>query len=166
MGDGIWYMDILKPQITANSLNDINLKSYWEMGKRGIIIDLDNTITPWNVEKVNLPAHNFLIEARSLNYKICLLTNAGQKRAEKIAQRYQMHYIAPAFKPAKGSFVKALKLMHLQKEQVLVIGDQIFTDILGGNRIGCFTILVPAISKREFIGTKILRLLERVINWQ
>lgn len=159
-------MNILKPQMTANSLNDINLKSYWEMGKRGIIIDLDNTITPWNAEKVNSAAHNFLIEARSLNYKICLITNASPKRAEIIAQRYQMHYIAPAYKPAKGAFVKALKLMHLEKEQVLVIGDQIFTDILGGNRMGCFTILVPAISKREFIGTKLLRLLEGVIHWQ
>lgn len=157
-------MNILKPQMIADSLKNINLKFYQKIGKRGIIIDLDNTITPWYCEKVNPEAHNFLIEAHSLNYKICLLTNAGKKRAGNIARRYQIDYIPLAFKPAKSAFLKALQSMNLKENEVLVIGDQIFTDILGGNRIGCFTILVPPISKEEFIGTKLLRWLEGFIH--
>lgn len=157
-------MSILKPDLIVNALSSINLKLYWEMGKRGIILDLDNTITPWNIAEISKEAHLFLAEAFCLKYKICLLTNAGRKRTETIAQKYALFYVAPALKPRKGAFLKALKKMDLKKEEVLVIGDQIFTDILGGNRVGCYTILVPPLSPREFLGTKFLRLLESLVK--
>ncbi len=157
-------MNILKPDLMVNSISKINLKCFWEKNKRGIIIDLDNTLAPWNIEQVNEKADIFLKEALALKYKICLLTNAGKERTKKVAEQYQMFYIATAFKPRKKAFSHALELIGLEANQVIVIGDQLFTDILGGNRAGCYTILVPALSKREFVGTKILRLLERVIK--
>ncbi|MGI6588983.1 MAG: YqeG family HAD IIIA-type phosphatase [Peptococcia bacterium] len=153
-------MSILKPDLMVNSLGDINLKLHWERGKRGIILDLDNTIVSWNVKELSEEGHLFLKQALALKYKIYLLTNAGRKRTETIARKYNISYIAPALKPRKSPFLKALKKMNLQKDKVLVIGDQIFTDILGGNRVGCYTILVPPLSPREFIGTKFIRLLE------
>lgn len=157
-------MSILKPDLIVTSISSINLKAYWESGKRGIILDLDNTIIPWHIAELNNEAHLFLKEAVALKYKICLLTNASYKRTETIAEKYAISYIAAALKPRKGAFLKALKKMNLQKEEVLVIGDQIFTDILGGNRVGCYTILVPPLSSREFIGTKFLRLLESFVK--
>jgi len=157
-------MNIITPALSVKSLNEINLKKYWDTGKRGIILDLDNTITPWNEMELSQEARSFLKEARTLNYKIFLLTNAQQKRTEAIAQKYAVSYLAPAFKPRKAGFLKALTLMDLKSEQVLVIGDQIFTDIFGGNRVGCYTILVPPISQKEFFGTKFLRLLETFIR--
>ena len=157
-------MNILKPNLTVNSISNINLKYFWKKNKRGIIIDLDNTLAPWNIERVNEKADDFLKEALALKYKICLLTNAGKERTKKVAEQYQMFYIAAAFKPRRKAFFQALKLIDLEASQVMVIGDQLFTDILGGNRAGCYTILVPALSKREFVGTKILRLLEKVIK--
>ncbi|HHY06580.1 MAG TPA: YqeG family HAD IIIA-type phosphatase [Clostridia bacterium] len=153
-------MSVFKPDLMVNSLRDINLKLHWEKGKRGIILDLDNTIVLWNVVELNTEAQSFLEEALALKYKIYLLTNASRKRTENIAQKHDLSYIAPAFKPRKNAFLRALKKMNLQKEEVLVVGDQIFTDIWGGNRVGCYTILVSPLSSREFIGTKILRLLE------
>ncbi|MDD2400727.1 MAG: YqeG family HAD IIIA-type phosphatase [Clostridia bacterium] len=157
-------MDILKPKKVVTSISNIDLDSYWLTGKRGIIIDLDNTIIPWDNSIVNEDAHNLLIKALTCHYKIFILTNAGEIRTQDIANQYGIPYIAHAIKPRKSVYLKALDLMELKPHQVIVIGDQIFTDILGGNIAGCYTILVPAISKREFIGTKILRLFEKIIN--
>ncbi|MGI6144597.1 MAG: YqeG family HAD IIIA-type phosphatase [Clostridia bacterium] len=157
-------MNILNPALVVKSLSEINLKKYWETGKRGIILDLDNTITPWNEMELSQEAHVFLKEALDLKYKIFLLSNAKRNRTEAIAQKYAISYLAPALKPRKASFLKALELMNLKNEQVLVIGDQIFTDILGGNRVGCYTILVPPISQREFFVTKFFRLLETLFR--
>lgn len=157
-------MNVFKPDLIVNSLSSINLQSYWETGKRGIILDLDNTITSWNEMELSEIAQSFLNEALSLNYKVFLLTNARHKRTRDIANKYALSYLAPALKPCKVAFLKALQSMNLQAEQVIVIGDQIFTDILGGNRVGCFTILVPPLSKREFWGTKMLRVFEEMIK--
>jgi HAD superfamily phosphatase (TIGR01668 family) len=157
-------MEILKPNRAVDSISRINLHKYWREGKRGIIIDLDNTLTPWKKQQVNKEAHDFLLNALSHNYKICLLTNAGRKRTKLIADHYNIPFIANAFKPRKKTFLKALKLIGIQNSQAIVIGDQIFTDILGGNRAGCYTILVPALSKRDFMGTKFLRMLEKIFG--
>ncbi|MDD3705135.1 MAG: HAD hydrolase-like protein [Clostridiaceae bacterium] len=68
-----------------------------------------------------------------------------------------------AIKPSKTAFRRAMKLMNSVPANTAVIGDQIFTDVLGGNRLGLYTILVAPISDKEFIWTRIIRKLERHI---
>ena len=157
-------MDILKPKLKVDSLQKINLEYFRKLAMQGIIIDLDNTIVPWDVDMISREADSFLKKALALNYKICLLSNARKKRTENVAGQYQIEYLSLAFKPRKAAFSKALTRIGLRAEQVLVIGDQVFTDILGGNRAGCFTILVSPLSKKEFTGTKILRFFESLLT--
>lgn len=157
-------MDILKPKLKVDSLQKINLEYFRKLAMQGIIIDLDNTIVPWDVDKISKEADSFLKRALSLDYKICLLSNARKKRTENVASQYQIEYLSSAFKPRKKAFLMALERIGLNADQALVIGDQVFTDILGGNRAGCFTILVPALSKKEFAGTKILRFFESLLT--
>jgi len=157
-------MNFLKPDLRVSSLSSIKLESFWQMGKRGIILDLDNTITPWNEMEITADAQSFLQNAFNLNFKLFLLTNAKPKRTKEIAHKYAIDYLAPALKPRKRAFLKALSVIDLEANQVLVVGDQIFTDILGGNRVGCFTILVTPVSKQEFVGTKLVRVLEAMVN--
>jgi len=157
-------MSILKPDLVVASLADIDLNFFWKQGKRGIILDLDNTITLWNSKEIMAPELFFLEKVLALNFKICLLTNAGYKRTKIVAQRYQLPFIANAFKPRKKNFIKALEKISLLPEQVLVIGDQLFTDIWGGNRVGCYTILVTPLSIKEFPGTRLIRILEQLIK--
>lgn len=157
-------MNILKPDLVINSLTEINLEYYKKRAMRGIIIDLDNTIVPWHLDCITAEADLFLREALALEYRICLLTNASKKRTENIAQQYDLYYLSSACKPRKRAFVHALQLIGLSADEVLVIGDQVFTDVFGGNRAGCYTILVPALSKKEFIGTKVFRFLEWLLK--
>ncbi|HHZ17249.1 MAG TPA: YqeG family HAD IIIA-type phosphatase [Peptococcaceae bacterium] len=157
-------MEILKPDLMVTSLADINLQEFRQKEMRGIIIDLDNTISPWKANYISAEADCFLREALALGYQVCLLTNARKKRSEKLVRKYSIHCLPFALKPRKRAFLKALALMGLPAHQVLVIGDQVFTDVLGGNRAGCFTVLVPALSKKEFVGTKVMRLFENLVK--
>ena len=68
-----------------------------------------------------------------------------------------------ARKPRRRAFREAMRIMNTRPETTAVIGDQIFTDVLGGNRLGLYTILVVPLSKQEFIGTRCMRHLERVV---
>ncbi|NMA92200.1 MAG: HAD hydrolase-like protein, partial [Firmicutes bacterium] len=68
-----------------------------------------------------------------------------------------------AIKPRRGAFRRAIKEMGLRPGQVAVIGDQIFTDILGGNRLGLYTILVTPLCEIEFIWTRLIRRLESLV---
>lgn len=155
---------LVTPNEAVNSLSDINLQALSFNNKKGIILDLDNTIAPWNQSKVTYTAHNFIYTALQLKYKICLLSNASRVRTEKIAEKYKLPFVATAFKPRKKPFKQALQLLNMQSTEVIVIGDQLFTDILGGNRIKCYTILVTPLDAKEFIGTKLMRILEKAFR--
>jgi len=133
------------------------------MGIRGLIFDLDNTIIPWG--STVLPSHiaEWLKGIINSGYKVCLVSNNRQDRVESVAQALNIPYVPRAYKPAKTGFRRAVGLMCLTPAEVAVIGDQLFTDVLGGNRMGLFTIWVSPLSSREFIGTKLSRQLEKLI---
>jgi hypothetical protein len=149
--------------LVTTTLEEIQLEELWEAGMRGILLDLDNTIAPWNNDEVTAQASNFIVKAKEKQFMICLFSNARVVRAKRVAEVLQIPYYAPAYKPFKKAYKQALNIMKLSPEKVMVIGDQLFTDVLGGNRAGCFTILVTPLNKNEFSGTKIIRFLERAI---
>lgn len=159
-------MTLLHPNAVVTSLNDIDLETFWNKGIRGIILDLDNTITPWRQDILTADAQTLIAKAHSLSYKIHLLSNASKSRTKRVATRLQVGYTAPGFKPFRRGYNKALKQLQLSADQVIVIGDQVFTDVWGGNRAGCYTILVTPLERTEFIGTKLMRLLELIIGRQ
>ncbi len=154
----------LKPQLKASSLSSINLRYMQDIGKQGIILDLDNTITLWKEDVLANEAREFIEQAVKLQFRICLLSNATKNRTAKIAGIYNLPYVSLARKPAKDAYLKALRLLNLKADEVVAVGDQIFTDILGGNRAGCYTILVPPLGPREFVGTKLMRQLEKLVE--
>jgi HAD superfamily phosphatase (TIGR01668 family) len=75
-------------------------------------------------------------------------------------------FVSKATKPRVKGFAAAMELLGVRPEETVVVGDQIFTDILGGNRAGAYTILVVPIDPREFLGTRLVRVVERrVLNY-
>ncbi len=94
---------------------------------------------------------------------MCFVSNNSDLRVKEIADLVDIPFVAWAKKPRRRSFRKAMALMATKPEQTAVVGDQIFTDILGGNRLGLFTVLVSPISRKEFVGTRLVRLLEKII---
>lgn len=127
----------------------------------GLIFDLDNTIIPWDSPIVNPEIEEWLKSLINHGFKICLVSNNMELRVRTVASRFNIPFVSRAYKPAKSGFRQAADIMSLSHSEVAVIGDQLFTDILGGNRLGMFTIWVKPLSTREFLGTKITRQLEK-----
>lgn len=150
------------PRLMVNSVYDIDVEKLKAMGIRGIILDLDNTVIPWDSALMCPEAHQWLRALLDAGLRVGLVSNNHRRRVEKFANIFGIPFAARAFKPAKRGFRRVMAAMRLTENQVAVVGDQLFTDILGGNRLGCYTIWVKPLTAKEFVGTKCTRQLEKL----
>lgn len=150
----------LYPRLYVSNLLDIPLDQLAEKGIRAFILDLDNTITEWNNNSITEEVRLWFERVKAAGFKACILSNNGEQRVVQVAETLDIPYIHKAQKPRRGGYYQAVARMGVKTEETAVIGDQIFTDVLGGNRAGLFTILVVPLSSREFAGTKISRAME------
>lgn len=154
---------LLQPDLMVEHLFDVPLELLKEKEIRGIIFDLDNTIISWNSKEMTLDIVQWLSELKVQGFQLYIVSNSLKSRVRKIAERLEVPYTGRAGKPLNGGFNAALKTFGLDASKVAVIGDQLFTDVFGGNRIGAFTILVKPLSRNEFFTTKLTRFLEEFI---
>ena len=83
--------------------------------------------------------------------KMYILSNTNKKeKVSKVAEKLEITYEMFAKKPSKKGFLKVQKKLKIKPENIAVIGDQIFTDIIGGNRCNMFTILVDPVDKKDY----------------
>jgi HAD superfamily phosphatase (TIGR01668 family) len=152
----------LCPDLYVESLHCIDLSHLKNMGILGIVFDIDNTVTRWGSKEVAPTIFKWLEDAKASGFRVCLLSNNRKARIDDISSMLDIPS-AKGFKPFGSAFLSALSLLGTSPKETAMIGDQIFTDILGGNRAGFFTILVQPMSTDEFITTKLLRRLEKTI---
>ena len=150
----------LFPNLYVPTLLDIPLDEIGEKGIKAFILDLDNTITEWNNNSITEEMRQWFSQIKEAGFKACILSNNAEQRVLQVANHLNIPYICRAQKPRRGGYYQAVAQMEVKLEETAVIGDQIFTDVLGGNRAGLYTILVVPISNREFMGTKISRVME------
>lgn len=150
----------LYPRLYVDSILDIPLERLRELKIRAFILDLDNTVTEWNSNEVREEVSQWFYLIKQKGFKACILSNNGESRIVSVAKALDIPFVHRAQKPRRGGYRRALALMGVDACETAVIGDQIFTDVLGGNRSGLFTILVKPIARKEFMGTKISRGME------
>ncbi len=155
-------LDLLTPCLVVNTIYDINPELLKRRGIRGIIFDLDNTIVAWNSPDLEPDMRLWLQRLNGHDLKVCLLSNNGNNRVKAIAAQCGVPFVARALKPSRTGFRQAIDRLGLTPAEVAVVGDQLFTDMLGGNRLKLFTIWVQPLAAQEFIGTKITRQLEKL----
>jgi HAD superfamily phosphatase (TIGR01668 family) len=157
---------LFHPTLRAESLDYISIERLARDGIRGLIIDLDNTMTPWKDVKISPRIVAWFTELQAAGIQSCVVSNSKHRhRVAIVAAKLGIPFIFRATKPRGRAFRAGMKIMGTERENTAVIGDQLFTDILGGNRLGLYTILVVPISDHEFIGTKFLRRMEKVLVW-
>lgn len=147
----------------ANSIYDIDFEKLKERGITSLIFDIDNTLVPQKVLNPDRKVINFFKFLKSKGFKVCLISNNTTKRVNNFTKGTGVKGISWAIKPRKSAFYKALEMLDSTPDETAVVGDQIFTDILGGHRVGLFTILVRPLSSEEFGWTKIMRKLEKKV---
>lgn len=152
----------LCPTLRIDRVSNIDLNWLEAQNIKFILLDVDNTISYWLEEDIEVDIAHWIELLKQRNFKITLLSNSDSDRLKRISKRFSIPAISWSCKPFSFSFHKALSIMGAKDaSQAIVIGDQMFTDVLGGNKIGAKTIWTQSLSSREFIFTKVVRLLEK-----
>ncbi|WP_010252554.1 YqeG family HAD IIIA-type phosphatase [Acetivibrio cellulolyticus] len=151
------------PRLKIDKVQDIELNMLTKNKIKGLILDIDNTLVPEHVAEADKNAVEWIAKVKNAGFKVCIVSNASEKRVVKFNEKLQVNAIHKASKPGSRAFMKAARLMDIKAEETAVIGDQIFTDIFGGNRVNMFTILVKPIDKREVIYVRAKRIAEKYV---
>jgi HAD superfamily phosphatase (TIGR01668 family) len=161
--EGIRLLQNLVPKLAVRTIYDINLDQLWNSGIRGIITDLDNTLVGAKDPLATPELIEWLKQLKDAGFKVVIVSNNHRTRVTNFAQPIGVQFIYRAKKPTNVSFHRAMKLLGTGVMQTAVIGDQMLTDVLGGNRMGLYTILVQPISIRdEGFFTKVNRRIEKL----
>jgi len=151
------------PDLKVDKIQDIDLDFLEKNNIKGFVLDINNTLVPEHAEEADDKALQWIEKIKKKGFKACIVSNASEKRVVRFNERLKLNAIHRASKPGRKSFLKAMELMGTKPSETAVIGDQIFTDIYGGNRLNMFTILVKPIDSREFIGVRIKRAFEGIV---
>ncbi len=153
-------MDKFIPDIYQKSIYDINYKKLKKSGIKCILFDLDNTLVPYTVKEPSKKIKD-LFQELSSDFKIIIMSNSGKNRLRPFKEKLNVDVAFSSHKPFKKKYKKILEIYNFKPEQVAAIGDQLMTDVFGGNRMGLTTIFVNRIGPVEPITTRFNRIWER-----
>lgn len=161
-------LHLLTPTFVVEAIRDVDPDLLKARGITAIITDLDNTLVPWRHYEIAPGVTDWLAKLESAGIKICIASNTlHMKRLRQLAATMNIPFVDRVRKPHPGGFIRSMQAMGSNRQNTAVFGDQIFTDVLAGNRLGLTTILLrPPLSREEFVSTQIVRHVENfVIRW-
>jgi HAD superfamily phosphatase (TIGR01668 family) len=153
------------PYDCYKTVYDIDYNKLYEKGTRIILMDIDNTLIPYDVVSPDERLIALIKSILSIGIKIVFISNNHKNRVEAFASRFNADYVHSAWKPLKKGYKRALKLTnHNHINEIIAIGDQVMTDVLGANKVGIKCILVkPLKIVNEKWYTKLNRKIENRI---
>lgn len=151
------------PDEYVKDIFQISPEALKEKGIKGIITDLDNTLVEWDRPEATPEIMEWVRMMQEAGLQVAILSNNNQSRVESFCGPLGTPFICEARKPLAKNFKKALAMMGLKKEEAVMVGDQLMTDVLGGNRFGLHTILVVPVASSDGFVTRFNRMIERRI---
>ncbi|WP_291424112.1 YqeG family HAD IIIA-type phosphatase [Deinococcus sp.] len=156
-------MSVLRPDDVITHLSQITPEFLAARGLRGLLLDLDNTLVPYGSYEEAQDMLAWAAELRGAGIGLYLLSNATGKRAAFWLERLGFSGVGMAGKPNPRVYLRAVKKLKLETPQVGMVGDQVFTDVLGGNLAGLHTILVHPLVVNALPHTRVARKLEKLV---
>lgn len=151
------------PDLYLDSVKNINATLLKKNNLEGLILDVDNTLIDYYRNIVD-GIDKWCEELKEEEIKCIIVSNTNKKdKVESVAKKLDLEYIMFAKKPFKSGFKKALKKLDLEPSRVAVVGDQLFTDVLGAKRMHMFSILVKQVGEKDLFFTKLKRPIENAI---
>jgi len=152
------------PDRFAPRLKDVSLDDLQKRGIEGLIVDLDNTLIGFRETELAEEHLAWVAGAHKRGMAIVMVSNNFTERVTAIAGQLGVLGCVPnALKPLPFGFLRAKRLLGLPRRKIAVVGDQLFTDVLGGRLCGHYTILTEPIEAKDFPLTKVFRFLERLM---
>lgn len=157
-------MRILLPHNNVKKVTDITLEILSKLNVKAIFLDVDNTLCSY-ADKVPIEGAIKWVESlKKAGYEVYIVSNNYKKRVSKVAEIYNLPFVSFALKPLPFGFNRAAIKLKLKRKDCVIIGDQIFTDILGGNLAGMKTLLVEPIEMESGISIGIRRYFEKFVK--
>jgi len=155
---------MLFPKLYFEDITFITPEVLAEHGIKGLLIDVDNTLSPYGNVSISESVRAHIKMLRQCGFKMILLSNNFNKRVSQASKLLELSHVSFGIKPLPFGYIKAKKLLQLNRKEIAVVGDQIFTDILGANLLGIFSVLVEPLDKgHEGITLRIRRAFEKHI---
>lgn len=144
------------PDMYVKDIYSINYEKLKKQGIKCLLFDLDNTLVEPHTKMPHKKLYSFF-ERLKKDFKVIIFSNSRKKRLLPFKEKLDVEVNYSSMKPLPFSFYKILKKYQLKKEEVVLIGDQLLTDVIGGNRVGIKTVLTQPITEKDLWITKINR---------
>lgn len=159
-------MAFFKPKQYVSRFERIDFEKLYQQGIRLLLLDNDNTLLPYQEVVPPSSIKECLKQAKEIGFRIYLFSNAGEGRVSLVASLLGIEGVSHAAKPLPKKALEVIGSESLSPEQTAFIGDQLFTDILGGNLVNGFTILVrPIDPKKDEWQVKLKRVFEKPLMY-
>lgn len=160
---------LLRPDIAFYDIYTITPETLEELGVMGVVFDIDNTVAPYEMERPDETTQTYFAELKAHGIKMAFVSNNFGSRVTTFNESLGLYYVCRAGKPSPKGIKKCVEHFGLKKEEVLAVGDQIFTDCIAAHRAGIRFAMVKPIQPRESLFFRIKRFLERPfvreLNW-
>lgn len=154
----------IQPNAYLNSVQDITIEFLQKNKIYALILDVDNTLIDY-YKNLSEETIEWAKKLKNYGIKMYILSNTNKKdKVETVSKKLMVPYELFAKKPSKKGFLKIQKQLDIPPENIAVVGDQIFTDVIGGNRSKMFTILVDPVSQKDYWYTAWKRPMENKIK--
>ncbi|WP_335869285.1 YqeG family HAD IIIA-type phosphatase [Bacillus sp. 2205SS5-2] len=154
------------PNKLVKDIFQISPSELKEQGIKAVITDLDNTLVEWDRPNATPKLIQWFKSLEDAGILVTIVSNNNEVRVKSFSDPLELPFIYKARKPMGKAFLRAIKDMKVEKENTVVVGDQLLTDVLGGNRNGFYTILVVPVAQTDGFVTKFNRRVERrIMSW-
>lgn len=155
-------MSIFMPDLMLRDVTRVDKALLDANGLRGLILDVDNTLTEHGSQYVRPQVEQWLRRMSDQGIRLIIVSNNTRSRVQPFASRLGLDFVAMGCKPLTMGLSRAQKQMGLPTQEVGVVGDQIYTDVVGGNLKGMYTILVTPFVVEDTAFFKLKRSLETI----
>lgn len=153
----------LKPNIKLDKITDISVDILKKYNITALILDVDNTLSTHHGQVLTDGLENWLKNMRENDIKLTVLSNSTKKRLDPFAKKIGLDYISLGLKPLPFGYLRALKALGTKRKNTAIVGDQIFTDTLGGNLVGLNTVLLTPIKPETSLRFRFKRKIEKFL---
>lgn len=152
---------LLAPRYAAQSVVQLSPGVLRAWGIFALMVDLDNTLVPWGASEPPRAVCEWVAGLREARIPACIVSNSLSGRARAIASSLRLPTAEGRFKPSVHKLRRALAILQTDPGSTAMVGDQLFTDVLAGNRLGVPTVLTAPLVPRDPLRIRAVRGVER-----